>query len=229
MKARAVLCSIIVQETESWDIEGIGKTLGTSARATSDPIAGEGYQIDLSYANATLELFPETLVVRYRDSLTYLEMLDANIRHDGGLKLVSEGEKTRTVLQIYRPDGTIVFAGGPPRREVGPDGGEWMLDSFATVRGKISGSTPVVELPSGSRYLKVTLAEEVEGQPISWHLVRFWNAKIEKFRPLVEKAHSVHEVVAVSGYRKVEECYSKGERRYRTIRYINGVRIENSK
>jgi len=45
----------------------------------------------------------------------------------------------------------------------------------------------------------------------------------------VEKAHSAHEVVAVSGYRKEEEYYCKGERCYKTIRYINGIRNENSR
>jgi len=138
---------------ERWDIEGICKTLGSNTRHIDDPIAGEGYQIDLSYASATLELFPETLVARYRDPLTYLEMLDATLQYGGGLKLVSQGEKTRTVLRSYRPEGAIIFAGGQPRRGARSEDSEWVPDSFATVRGKISGSTPVVELPSGSRYL----------------------------------------------------------------------------
>ena len=145
------------------------------------------------------------------------------------MKLVSQGEKTRTVVRIYRPEGAIIFAGGQPRREARPEDSEWVPDSFATVRGKISGSTPVVELPSGSRYLKVTLAEEADGQPISWHMIRFWNAKIEKFRLLVEAAHRGHDPVTVSGYRKEEEYYCKADRRNKTIRYINGVRIESSK
>jgi len=45
----------------------------------------------------------------------------------------------------------------------------------------------------------------------------------------VEAAHRGHDPVTVSGYRKEEEYYCKADRRNKTIRYINGVRIESSK
>lgn len=73
---------------ERWDIEGIGRALGAKARAIDDPTAGEGYQIDLPYAQATLELFPQTLVVRYRNPQTYLEMQETSLEYNDGVKLV---------------------------------------------------------------------------------------------------------------------------------------------
>lgn len=213
----------VVKEAERWNIGAVSRTLGCAPRSLDDPANGEGFRFDLQGAQATLELFPQTLSARYRSPLTYLEMSEARMElrgqrsGDGSLRLISEDERTRAVLQIYRPDGTLLFVGPKEAREPAED--EW-----TTVTGRVSGEPKLSRTRSGKALLDVLLAEETAGKPVEWHRVKFWNERAETY---VKELHRGQEV-AVSGFRKEEIITAvKGAlASSRLVSYIHGVKVE---
>ena len=216
----------VVKEDEGWDIEAVGRTLGATPQPHRDRYAGDGYRLVIPELTVQLELYPERFMARYSHLGVYLEMASVRLETGSGVKLTAETDKCRTVVRMFKPEGTIIFSGPkeqPAPRAVTenagvtgespnkPDGNENNNTAErrenpdrVTLTGNVGRDPELRTTARGRRVLKFPLGVH-EGEKTSWHDVLFFDEKAEKVASEIAKG----KLVTVIGYKHEREAEVK--------------------
>src|SRR5688572_25276008 len=89
-----------IRTTQGWDIEAAAQVLQTQAEPGRHVIFGDGYRLSLAGGRTLLDLYPETLVARYRSGSAKLDLARvSNFELDGGsLRITALDQTAETVL-----------------------------------------------------------------------------------------------------------------------------------
>lgn len=210
----------IVKEDDGWDIEAVSRALGTEPEPHKDLYIGEGYRFILPELDAHVELYPERFAARYSHLGVYLEMANVRLEIDSGVRLIAETEKCRTVVSMFKPEGTIIFSGPreqpepeepkgeePGRHHAKPsDGGGEAKESAlrVTLTGNVGRDPEVRTTPKGRKVLKFPLGVH-EGEKTNWHNILFFDDRAEKAARQLSKGN----LVTIVGFKHEREAEVK--------------------
>ena len=208
------------KEDEEWDIEAVGKIPGATPQPHKDRYAGDGYRLVIPELTVQLELYPERFMARYSHLGVYLEMASVRLEIGSGVKLTTETDKCRTVVRMFKPEGTIIFSGpveqpAPPavmESPNKPDGDENNNNTIerrespdrVTLTGNVGRDPELRTTAKGRKVLKFPLGVH-EGERTNWHDVLFFDDKAEKTAGKIAKG----ELVTVVGYKHEREAEVK--------------------
>ena len=228
-------------EVEPFNIKEIEEALGEEAMPHTDPGWGDGWRIDFTRMAGGLEIYPSERLCRYHNPTVFIEMADFKVVRNSGLKLISETEESRVVLQLFAgpglaAEGSMILV--EPRGSNPPAEPESRPVEFASkpakekpenpnrvqITGRVGRDPDVKTTPKGKQVMKFPLAVHSEDGSTSWTDVLLFDEKIEPASRFVRKGA----LLSVVGYRKSEV----GKDRYgkETVRrWINGVAVSEAK
>jgi primosomal replication protein N len=202
----------------NWDIQTAATTLQGTAEAGRHVIFGDGVRIDYASGKAVLDLYPQTLVARYRGGTTRLDvakvvalevspplvkvralngqaetemLLDAS----GGLALhvlpIVELEQRRStpLPEVTAPQRELLAAAAPE------NGKDPETKNRVEYTGRV-GKDPVTRVtPKGVVIAQIPLAVH-QGEKTEWHKVLFFNERAKKAQEELQKG----QMLTVIGY-----------------------------
>ncbi len=227
-----------------WEISGSQQTLSAEASLKQHPMLGRGLRLKIpegeTALGATLDLYPERLVARYRSALSRLDFADvASIRPvDNYVQLDSVG-KVESIQCLLYPDGslTLGIVGNPERRdpaafEMAPPSPPRQPPVLAQTRiegeqpdrvvltGRLGRDPQLRQTSTGKFIARLPLAVH-RGEETDWHTILFFDAKAQEVATQLSKG----QLIMVVGYRHLREIKAKtGETK--TVEEIYGASVQ---